>query len=545
MKKRYLFFLLVAAFFASCEQDEEVNPSIKTLEATAESVMGINARGSVDEFGSFEVLDYGFAYSYNASFYSATKVSLGTKPDTREFSARIPVAMQYAEKIYIGAYITNTKGTVYGNMITLSVPRLSVSSLSPATGKAGDRIVINGSAFSAVAEENKVFFNEAQAKVMEATPAQLTVEVPSNISLSYYGSRVTIKVQIGERYVTLSESFTVSPEFTHFSPESGEVGSLIYLYGKNINSGYSNDYLIFLGQKAVTPNNINSNYLTAYIPSDIETDAFPIYVMYKGVKFTLPGTFRIPPPEITSLSIEKGVPGNELTISGNDFVEWQGYNQVYFGDQQVTINDYGTNTIRITVPELVPGRYAIRLKNKLHDVVYSTMFEILQPEITGLEPASGGPETQLTIHGKNFATYPKVIFGSLKTVDAYSPGSTEITVSVPNGLVKGDNEIVVISGGIKITAAQKFNYTGVSIAGFIPGKGAPGTIVTITGSGFGAGYYSDLLVKVGTATATVISRTNEKIIIETPQMNAGTAKITVVSNGEAVVSGQDFEVTAN
>ena len=99
-------------------------------------------------------------------------------------------------------------------------------------------------------------------------------------------------------------------------------------------------------------------------------------------------------------------------------------------------------------------------------------------------------------------------------MDAYSPGSMEITVSVPNGLVKGDNEIVVISGGIKITAAQKFNYTGVSIAGFSPGKGAPGTIVTITGSGFSAGYYSNFLVKVGTATATILSRTNEKILVK-------------------------------
>ncbi|MEL7585121.1 MAG: IPT/TIG domain-containing protein [Prolixibacteraceae bacterium] len=545
MKKLFLYFLLVPVFFVSCEEDEEVNPSIETLEATVESVGAINARASVGEFGSFEVLDYGFAHSYNENFFNATKVSLGTKPDTREFSARIPVNVPYSDKVYIGAYITNTKGTVYGNMIMINIPRLAVSSVLPVMGKPGDRIVITGSAFSAVAEENKVFFNETQAKVLEATPTQLTVEVPDKISLSYYGSRVSIKVQIGERYMTMSESFTVSPEFSYFSPESGKVGSLIYLYGKNINSGYSSDYLIFLGQKAVTPNNINSNYLTAYIPPDIETDAFPIYIMYKGSKFTLPGTFRIPPPEITSLSVEKGVPGNELTINGNNFVEWQGYNQVYFGDQQVTINNYSTNSVRVTVPSLAPGSYAIRIKNNLHDVVSATMFEILPPEFTGFEPASGGPETQLTIHGKNFATYAKVVFGSLKTVDVYSSNSSEITVNVPYGLVKGDNEIAVISGGIKITATQKFYNKGVNISGFTPEMGAPGTIVTLNGNGFSSNYYSDVVVKVGTATARIISKTSERIIIEIPQMNAGTKKITVVSNGEVAVSDQDFEVTAD
>ncbi len=545
MKKLFLYFLLVPAFFVSCEEDQEVNPSIETLEATAESVGAINARASVGEFGSFEVLDYGFAHSYNENFFNATKVSLGTKPDTREFSARIPVNVQYNDKVYIGAYITNTKGTVYGNMIKITIPRLSVSSVSPATGKAGDRIVITGSAFSAVAEENKVFFNETQAKVLEATPTQLTVEVPDNISLPYYDSRISIKVQIGERYVTVSESFAVFPEFTHFSPESGKVGSVVYFYGKNIRSGYSSDYLIFFGQNAVSPNSINSNYLTAYIPPDVDTDAFPVYVMFKGEKFTLPGTFRIPPPEITSLSVEKGVPGNEITINGNNFVEWQGYNQIYVGNALATINNYGTNTMRVTVPELAPGSYAIRIKNKLHDVVSATMFEILPPEITGFEPTSGGPETQLTIHGKNFATYAKVVFGSLKTVDVYSSNSSEITVTVPYGLVKGDNEIAVISGGIKITATQKFYNKGVNISGFTPGMGAPGTIVTINGNGFSTNYYSDFLVKVGTATARIISKTSDRIIVEIPQMNAGTAKITVVSNGEVAVSDQDFEVTAN
>ena len=75
--------------------------------------------------------------------------------------------------------------------------------------------------------------------------------------------------------------------------------------------------------------------------------------------------------------------------------------------------------------------------------------------------------------------------------------------------------------------------------------GAPGTIVTINGNGFSTNYYSDFLVKVGTATARIISKTSDRIIVEIPQMNAGTAKITVVSNGEVAVSDQDFEVTAN
>jgi hypothetical protein len=542
MKNLLLFLLLVPVLFISCDEDEEVNPGIDTLEAIAESAVTVNAKGSVTEFGSFEVLDYGFAYSYNESFYNATKVSLGKKPDAREFSARISVDAYYNSEIYIGAYITNTKGTVYGNMIKTTIPQISISSVSPATGKAGDKIVIKGRAFSSVAEENKVFFNETQAKVLEATSTQLTVEVPDNISQSYYS--ISIKVQVGERYIVASGSFTVSPEFTYFSPETGKVGTIIYLYGKNIYSYYSNDYLIFLGQKMVSPYNINSNYLSVYIPQDIDTDHFPIYVMYKGEKFSLPGTFQITPLEITSVSIEKGVPGNEMIIYGNNFVDLYGYNQVYFGNKPANVNNSDASSIRVTVPELLPGSYTVRVKNKLYDIELDRMFEILQPEITGFEPASGGPETQMTIHGKNFATYSKVVFGSSKTVDVYSSNPEEINVTVPYGLTKGDNEISVISAGFKITAAEKFNYKGVNISGFTPGSGTPGTIVTISGAGFGS-YYSDLLVKVGTVTANIISRTNERIIIETPNMNAGKVKLTVVSNGEVAVSEQEFEVTAN
>ena len=67
----------------------------------------------------------------------------------------------------------------------LHVPVLSISSISPTSGRAGETVVIKGECFSTTVAENRLTINDAEVEILEATSTQLTVRMPENPDGSY------------------------------------------------------------------------------------------------------------------------------------------------------------------------------------------------------------------------------------------------------------------------------------------------------------------------------------------------------------------------
>jgi IPT/TIG domain len=61
-------------------------------------------------------------------------------------------------------------------------PVLAITSISPGAGKAGDAVVINGTAFDAAPASNKVTFGTTAADVIGGSTTALTVKVPTGIT---------------------------------------------------------------------------------------------------------------------------------------------------------------------------------------------------------------------------------------------------------------------------------------------------------------------------------------------------------------------------
>jgi hypothetical protein len=106
------------------------------------------------------------------------------------------------------------------------------------------------------------------------------------------------------------------------------------------------------------------------------------------------------------------------------------------------------------------------------------------PVVSGFSPASGPPETAVTINGSGFTGATSVRFNS--TATSFSVNSTSsITASVPAGATTGP--ISVTTGGGTGTSSGSFTVTAPAaptITSFTPASGPVGTSVTITGSGF-------------------------------------------------------------
>jgi streptogramin lyase len=103
--------------------------------------------------------------------------------------------------------------TVTGPSFTYNVkPELTVFSVTPNTGTAGDVVILNGMCFGETPEDNKVTINGTEATVLTASYSALSIVIPENPRGSY-----PVVVTVGEKtvegpsflYVAKSHTYTV------------------------------------------------------------------------------------------------------------------------------------------------------------------------------------------------------------------------------------------------------------------------------------------------------------------------------------------------
>jgi len=547
MRTRILFFTITVIALFSCKKETEKDPKIDTVIAKSIAAFTCYAKASVSEMGSYEIIDHGFVYSPSGGSFgleSGTKISLGLGTfNTDTFSTVFTFGNGYysSQYYYVRAYLTNKKGTVYGTALSFEPLLMSISSVQPASGKAGDKITISGKNFNLNPQETLVKFNTTAAKVIEASSTKLVVEVPSGITMDYYyDSTITIYVTIGGQTLN-SSSFTILPTITGFSPTSGTFGTTVTITGENL-SGYGLSVKFNILDSYVS--SVSSSTITSSIPYGINLEKVKVKVIKNGVETILPGEFTMMQSSITSISPAKGFAGTQISINGLGFNPGYSSNIVKIGGVTVSNWSSSQNILNITVPEsLAAGIYNIEVNNGISNVVLSNSFTVVTPIISSLSPSTGYYGSEVTIYGENLINTSYIYFGNYGA-DIVSRDSSSIKVKVPSGITPGATKLSVNYGNKTYSSTVEFTILAPIITSFSPVSGTPGTEVTIKGNGFSSGYYNSSEVKFGTVSTTVVSVTPTEIKTMVPS-NAGDGamKIAVVTSGITVVSDADFTIT--
>jgi hypothetical protein len=87
----------------------------------------------------------------------------------------------------------------------------------PSHAKEGDVVILSGAGFALRPEENLVFVGDYAARVLEALPSRLLVEIPSMSLDAGERQSVPVRVQIGR-----TQSQHVEMTIDHGEPEPGE-----------------------------------------------------------------------------------------------------------------------------------------------------------------------------------------------------------------------------------------------------------------------------------------------------------------------------------
>lgn len=559
MKKVLAYIMLLSAaltsfYLQSCKKDENPDPQVQTLEVTASSPVKVTFTGSVVSRGKYAVSDYGFVYgtTSNLDESNGTKVSLGADAPTGDFSKEVNnitvTSNYYSNMIYARAYLKNEKGTVFGKVISATLPAITASALSPQSGKSGDRVTITGQFYTATADQISVTFNNIKAKVTEASSSKIVVEVPSGVSATH-NSQVPVAITIGGQRVNSNYYFTMLANFNDFSPKAGIVGTVLTFSGDNLPTYYNpGNIKVLFGQVEGTVLYINSNTFNVAVPNNVATEKTQVSVVVNGTTTVLPGEFSVTSPTITSVSPTSGLPGTSFTINGTNLpgnYSLSNVNPIYtLGSTTLNVPYSSTTNSSITtnIPtSMTPGTYTLTLKSGPHTVTAPQRITVIAPAITSFSPTSGSPGKEVSINGTFISgQYYNVSFGS-GTTSAYAT-TNNLRVIVPGYVNPGKVKISVQFNGQTVQSSDDFTIIGPSLDSFTPSTGVAGSIVTITGAGFGTSTYN-VSVKFGTTTANVLSVTDDTIKAMVPSGVLGAMKISVTTNGQTIVSTNNYTVT--
>lgn len=168
------------------------------------------------------------------------------------------------------------------------------------------------------------------------------------------------------------------------------------------------------------------------------------------------------------------------------------------------------------------------------------------PSVSSVTPSAGptsGNQT-VTINGSNLTGVTKVTFGTAPATDVIVISDSQVTAKAPAHAAGLVNVTVTSPTGLSaVTKAGRYTYVAPpTVSAISPTTGKPGTVVTVTGTGFGGAK-----VAFGTTSATRVSRVSSTVLKATAPAGSGTVDVTVTTTGgpSATTAADQFTYTAS
>lgn len=398
-----------------------------------------------------------------------------------------------------------------------------ITGISPGSAPVGQSVAISGAGFGAT--PSTVTFNGISSTPSSWTASSIAVPVPAAATT---GDLIVTVNGIDTNQVP----FTVlppQPSISNISPTVGPpspVGSSLTIHGANFGSSQGSSS-VTIGGITANPSSWNNTTIVAPVPSSLPPGSADVIVSVNGGNSNAKSFFAI--PVITGVSPNPASIGVPVTISGAGFgpvpssltfngttaipSSWNGTTIVTpvpvgatTGDVIATINGFSTNAATLTVSAPLPA----------------------PPTITNVSPASGSAGTVLNITGANFGNTQNAslvaIGGGGGTASVSSWSDTAITVTVPNAATSGPLLVIVsnqVSNGVDFTVPPV-------ISTLTPASGVAGTVITLSGTNFGASRGSSTVSLNG---ASAIPNTWSSTAISVPvPSGASTGDVVVTVN---------------
>jgi hypothetical protein len=306
---------------------------------------------------------------------------------------------------------------------------------------------------------------------------------------------------------------------TSVSPSIGAIGSTVTINGTGF--GSTQGTVTFNGIAAAV-SSWSATSITVTVPAGATTGN--IVVTAGGVGSN--GVIFIVIPVIGSISPASAILGTSVTITGTGFGTTQGTGTVAFNGVNATPSSWSATSIVAPAPTSAStGNVVVSASGvKSNGVAFTAI-----PHITGISPASAAAGALVTITGTAFGATQgagTVTFNGIAATPT-SWSATSIVAHVPAGAATGS--VVVNASGVNSNGLSFADLPAPTLTGIAPVSGGVGTVVTITGTNFGAAQGTGQVTFNGVV-ATPTSWTATSIVVPVPN-GATTGNVIVQASG--------------
>lgn len=323
-----------------------------------------------------------------------------------------------------------------------------------------------------------------------------------------------------------------APTLTTVTPNSGGPGTYVNINGAN-----------FTGTTVVRFNGVATTFFvgsdtdlwSVRVPEGATTGRISITnasgTTTSAADFTVPAL-----AEVTGFSPQAGGPGTQVVLTGRGLGNTTGVSLGGVG-ATFTVNSDTQVTATVPVGAMTGSVFLQGAGGSVNPDGTFTVLSSAAPTITGFSPASLTPNSSLVVTGTNFTGVTAVSIDGAVADWVNVRSDTELEISVPAGAATGRIRVYNTRGSA-VSASNLVVLTPPKVTGFSPASGAPGTVVTITGSGFTGATG----VRIGGLAAASFTVVNDTQVTATVASGAILGTVRVTTPGGSGTSTARFAV---
>ena len=229
-----------------------------------------------------------------------------------------------------------------------------LDSVEPKRVRVGQRATLSGAGFGSDPAAQTVLFGDREARVLQASPTRLEVEVPETSMATGVEGRVPVVVRAkGQSSSAVEVAVFLGPRLHGISPGAAMPGEEVTLAG----AGWGVGATVKFGSAPAQTLEVQPTQIRAIVP---ETGGGPgtqadVVVTVAGVDSN-PAPFILGHlPVLSALNPPSAAPGDVVSVSGRGFDASALRNDVRVGGVPALVTAASADSLQLVVPRLGPG----------------------------------------------------------------------------------------------------------------------------------------------------------------------------------------------
>jgi uncharacterized protein involved in tellurium resistance len=464
-----LICMLTAGFLlSSCDDDEGGAGDIR-----------------VNSFGPSPVMRGGQLKFIGTNLDKVTAILLSGNVEVTSFVTKTSnlIVIEIPEETVDGLVTIKTpQGDIITQTILGIAEPITITSISPASARPGETIVLQGTYLNLV--EEIIFTNNISVTEFEnQSNTSLSIIVPEDAQTG------SIILSDGEDVPNLIESEielqVILPEVTGFSPKPVKPGAELTLSGTNLDLVKD---ITFEGGARVA-SDLFVSQSEAEIVLEVPANAKEGTVVLRpasAVEVEVAESLVLLAPVISSFTPNPGKNGNNLTVTGTDLDLVT--TVVFGGGAEGTIQNGRTDTELIVKVPADATESVLTFNTQNRPVVTESEFTLVVPTISNISPLSvnTADDPSITITGTDLDLVQTIVFGGENWLadigKAISASPTQIQIPVTPGSISGNIKIITSNGQEVISTQSLTIVPEVPNITSLPSEAFMGTYILLQGT---------------------------------------------------------------